>query len=269
MTKLVRLRGAAAPGWAWLGARETSDATMAKINALPGVLAPLKAEDVVVRGVAVMNDAPFNDGRRRIRTAAVRRLVEMAVGVPVMLNHDTWSREAIPVGRTFEGSLRMEGGVTWGDLGFYMLRDVGGEELAVALDGGQITEASIGVYFRKSLCSIDDGSIWECDHQPGARYDGRTCYLEYDDPELFDEWSFVYRGAVKGTRFFRLAAAEQVESEDAEEAAARAFAKRPAEPPIPTLVERFAEGRRRRRERLSNWFHGRTAVGEGSGSPGA
>jgi len=256
MTKLLRLRVMPAGPARFADQLQVSEALLAKINALPGVLKPLTAEEVVVLGVAAFNDQPFADGRRRIRTGAVRKLVELAGGVPVMLNHDIFSRNALPVGQTIDAQLSQENGALWGNLRFYMLRAAGGEELGAAIKGGQIKESSIGAFFRKFLCSICDGAIGECDHVPMATYDGKQCLFEYDEPELFDEWSFVYRGAVKGTHFY-LAARDELDAEDAELAEAREIAR--PRPPAPTGWTRLFPSRPERRERLQRWMQGKTA----------
>jgi hypothetical protein len=269
VTKLVRLKHV--PGVVTFAAREVTDPILAKINALPGVLEPLKAEDVVVLNGDGINDAPFKDGRRRIRTAAVRQLVAMAAGVPLLIDHPSGlggGREALPHGRIIEARTRVEDGVTWGNFDFYLLRNVfDGGEYAKAITGGLITENSVGVFFKKQECSIDGGSIWECEHALGATYDGQKAMLEYDAPELFDEWSFVYSGAVKGTRFYKLAAGNTVEAEDADEAAEALVAARA--PKEPTFWERCAAARSKRREGVRSWFSGRKPVGAGSGPSGA
>jgi len=246
-------------------AREVTDPIMERINALPGVLEPLAAEDVVVLNADAWNDAEFKDGRRRIRTAAAKRLAPMAAGVPVLIDHPEGlggGREALPHGRIIEARERFENGVTWGNVDFYLLRNVfDGGEYAKAITGGLITENSVGVFFQKQECSICMGSIWECDHALGATYDGKKCLLEYDAPEIFDEWSFVYSGAVKGTRFYKLAAGNAVEAEDAEAALAALEARQaPAEP---TFWERCKAARQRRHDAF------RAVLGMGSGSPGA
>lgn len=254
-----------------LAAREVADPMLAKINALPGVLEPLTAADVFVFNMDGFNDAVFSDGRRRIRTGAVHELISLAPGVPVMVDHAPdggmgGGRDHLPVGRIFDSRARIENGTTWGNLDAYMLRNVfDGGEYAKAILGGLVTESSLGAFFGKQECSICGGSIWDCDHALGATYDGKTALLEYDDCKKYDEHSFVYRGAVKGTRFYRLAAGDTLEAEDAE-AALKAIADR-TPPKPPTFWERCAAAKAKRQEELRGWFSGRKPV-NGGGSPG-
>lgn len=201
---------------------------LAQINALPGVLKPLAASDVFVRGIRLCNDQPFKDGRRRITRNGIEQIAGKMRGVPMMLNHDVYSREALPVGRAFAGSVETVGEVQWAAALFYVLRDAAGqgEALIEAIDGGQLTEASIGMYAASFTCSVCGKEVGdpECKHVAGMDYGdkGGLCLYEYDGIEEVEEFSAVMSGMIEGTHYFLAASRQHPDALDPDEMEAAA-----------------------------------------------
>lgn len=196
-----------------------SDDIMAKINALPGVLTTLTPDDVIVRAAVVCNDRPIMNGKRRIRGRALSAMAKAAAGVPVMDDHaeDKFGGPAaLPWATTIYGEMQANDELGGLDLRtpFYSMRTPVGLERDAQIVGGVIKECSIGAAFRRLDCSVCEASAGECEHQPGAEYGGITARWEYSDLEKFIEWSAVYEGAAKNTRYELAAKAEGTEMID-------------------------------------------------------
>ena len=208
MTKVLRLRNE----WAWLarenwqGSKASMDAMLDEINSLPQVLRPLTADDVIVRGMYLMNDQPMHGEPARARkfgARAVEQTVPLVRGKPVLVNHMTDGMDGLPVGRFFRAELetRPDGG-TWMSSLFFMLKDSQGVRLANAIDGGLIAENSPTLEFDRVYCSICGATDLDCDHLPGQLYDGMKCYAVMSDIVDFWEGSLAWAGMQKNTGFY-------------------------------------------------------------------
>lgn len=188
---------------------------LAEINSLPGVLEPLTEADTTVLGLWLCNDAPFKDGRRMIATKGVRQITGLLRGAPYMMNHDVFSPQAIPMGRAFRGvQAKAKDGVTWCGPLFHVQHEhpiVNGKGLARSIEGGTISQASVGMYAGSFSCTICNEQAGDCEHVPGMDYgkDGGKCLFAYSDINEVEEFSAVMSGAVEGTGYFAVAAANE------------------------------------------------------------
>lgn len=219
MSMVVRLKNE----WAWLsrehweGAQGGMGGMMAEINALPQVLRTLSADEVLIRGMSLMNDLPMHESAwfvRRFDANAVAQTVPMVAGKPVLVNHTTDGMDGLPVGRFFRASIeqRADGSTRMNAL-FFMLKDHQGTRIANAIDGGLIAENSPTLMFDRVYCSICGANDMNCDHVSGELYDGLKCYAVMTDVSEFLEGSLVWAGQQRDTSFY-VAAGRDVSDAD-------------------------------------------------------
>lgn len=221
MKKLIRPRSQVT--WLardrWQGA--AGESMLAKINALPMVLSPLSAADVLIRGMYLMNDQPMHESYgwvRKFDAAAVAQTVPMVSGKPVLVNHATDGFDGLPIGRFFDAELETrDDGSTWMAALFFMLSDDEGQAFARRIDGGIITENSPTLEFDRTYCSVCGAEDLACDHVPGQLYDGRKCYAVMTDVSDFWEGSLAWAGRQKNTGFYVAAGREPSELVDVDE----------------------------------------------------
>lgn len=190
-------------------------AQLSTINRLPGVLMPLNADDVTVLRTYLVNDQPFKDGRRVIRSAALTQIAKLMPGVKVAMNHDVFTRDATrALGRSIDAEVVREDGASWVVVSWYTLNGGTTGEVVREVLGGLITEASIAMLCSVCECSICGGNWGMCKHyeQAGQKVGGKRCLAELDGVERVMEWSYVFSGMVEGTHF-RVAASEGEEGE--------------------------------------------------------
>lgn len=194
---------------------------LAAINAMPQVLRPMTADQVLVRGMWAINDQPMHSGLK-IEPAGMSAIASMAVGVPIQANHDTFDGvNALPLGRVFAANaVQRPDGSNWVRLLYWMPRTEMTEELAQRIDGGAIGEVSVSIGYDKLECSICKTDLFDCAHQPGETYDGQLCEGIVRGISDFYECSLVWAGQAKGTSMF-MAAAKTKEVLDVDELLAK------------------------------------------------
>jgi len=172
------------------------------INALPNPPpVPLKEGDAYVRRCRLFG-AVVNTTYGCPREEDLERWLELTQGAPAMVGH---IKSDEPIGRWFGGALVEFNGVKYIEPKLYWLRSLSyAEDLRAKIDGGIISEASLGFAFESPVCSICGNDIRDgqnCPHFPGKEYDGQLCFYWYDTPISVYEGSLVYRGANPGTGF--------------------------------------------------------------------
>jgi hypothetical protein len=197
--------------------------TMARINAMPQVLRPLEAEDVFVRSMWAINDQRMHIGMR-LEPEAVAVVSNLAVGVPVLMNHDTGTFAgggALPVGRVFHGETVEDAGARWSRLVFWMPATEYTAELVHRIDGGAIGEVSVSIGYQDLTCSICKTDLEHCAHVMGEVYDDKTCEGVIGGVTDFYEVSLVWAGAAVGTSLSMAASRDRDVPLDVEVLAAR------------------------------------------------
>jgi len=195
------------PGEGALPPSGASAEQLAAINRMPQVLRPLAESDVYVRGVYAINDQQMWNGYR-IETPGVLKIAALAVGRPVLANHDTYGGfDSLPAGRVFAGDgLRRADGSTWAVLSAWFPQTEFTTELVQRIDGGAIGEVSVQILVDLLECSICKTDLWECAHVPLQSYDGKQCEAIVRGVTDFLELSMVWAGMAKGTSWFMAAA---------------------------------------------------------------
>lgn len=146
-------------------------------------------------------------------------------GVPLQLNHETY--KMLPLGRSFDAKIKEEEGKKTSDGraykalygSFYVVQSgnelapsgsmLGGgisfdmESLAKKYSAGILAAGSVGFSVKKAECSICGQHPFsdDCEHAPGKKYDGKTCYTLLGNvkknPGALREYSLVTSGAVE------------------------------------------------------------------------
>jgi hypothetical protein len=193
----------------WEGAkRERKEEYLQEINSLPEVRrvgTKHSADDIIIRGMRLMNDMPMNEAGNFIRKfdgGAVKQTVPMVRSKPVLINHTTSGWDGLPVGRFFRADHALEGSVNWLDALFFMLNDQQGQRLANMIDGGILSENSPTIEFDRVYCSVCGKDDLNCEHVTGKLYEGHKCYAVMTDIVDFWEGSLVWAGMQKNTSQF-------------------------------------------------------------------
>ena len=184
---------------------------LAAINDLPQVLSRLSADDVIVRGMWLMNDQPMHESPWFIRKFDADALAQAAPhvpGKPVLVNHTTYGLDGLPVGRYFAASVGAREGEqgAWMASLFYMLNDDQRKSIAAKMDGGLYAECSPTIVYDRLYCSICGADDLECEHAPGKIYEGQKCFAVMSAVTDVLEGSIAWAGMQKNTGFYQAAA---------------------------------------------------------------
>lgn len=188
-----------------------TDADLAVINAMPGVLQPLAADQVYVRWMDAINDQPLKNSLR-LGVAEVAQIAQLAKGAPVQCNHDTYSNEALPVATVFASRMETRAdGSAWVVMGVYFVAGDEATELVRKIDGGVIKEVSVSFGYDQLLCSICQTDMGQCAHWPGQEYEGKLAEGLVTGVAEFYEVSLVWMGMANGTCFKMAAAIDAID----------------------------------------------------------
>jgi len=190
-------------------AAEVTEADLALINRR-FALAPLTAEQVYVRRLALCNDQ-YDRTSERFPRAYLDRFAETLPGKPLLAHHD---KGQFPLGRFFRAEVvtvpAEEGGegrrgaeVTWLYCWAYLVKTRGNEEVRAQIDAGVYSHVSIGFRWADLTCDVCGRSYFQggCPHVIDQEYEGRRCTATYSgDPRKVEalEGSLVYLGAQYG-----------------------------------------------------------------------
>ena len=188
-------------GWPVSGATE---AHLAAINAMPGVLKPLTAADVFVRECDAINDGVLKNGLK-LGLPELAAIAQMSPGAGLHVQHDTFSADGLPLGRIFAARLETREGGAHVVQTFYLVATDDAAELVQRIDGGAISEVSVSFLYDKLMCSICETELNSCAHWPLEMYDGQTCLGMVQGVNEYLETSLVWQGMANDTRI-RMAA---------------------------------------------------------------
>jgi len=200
--KLVLYRQPLRVTWRSLAQGGATAEQMAKINALPQVLAELKPEDVIVRGMYLMNDRPMDGVPWAFTARALADAAGLIIGKPVLRNHATFTSNDLPVGRFFDAGTEQADGATQLWVDFFMGNDPECQVIASRIDKGIIAEVSPTVFVSREACSICGAEDMDCDHVPGGEYEGKKCLVLFDGVSDVWEGSLVWAGQQTGTKLY-------------------------------------------------------------------
>lgn len=176
-----------------------TDAHLAAINAMPGVLKPLTAADVYVRRCVAINDLPLKNGLQ-LGAAELAAIAQMSPGHGIHVNHDIYTSEGgLPLGRIFAAVLTSASGRSQVEQDFYLMADDETTDLVARIDAGVITEVSVSFAYDQLICSICQTDLAECAHWPMEVYDGKTCMGMVRGVNEYFETSLVWQGMANET----------------------------------------------------------------------
>lgn len=157
-----------------------------------------------------ISQSGFYDGARTTHATLMELADKLGNDtVPLLLMHETYGRDALPVGRVFKGSVfTMANGESELRTLFYIPTDKG--TYAKDIDSGLIDEVSVGVGFSHLYCSecgfdfkgpdAEWSHYWEmtCDQGHQIGLDG--VHLRLVGVESWGELSLVHNGAAKDAK---------------------------------------------------------------------
>lgn len=189
---------------------------------------------------------------------SLQQIASLAYDTPIQCNHDTYSANGLPVGRTFRAQMVMD---DQGDpcvrMTYFSPLTASTEELDGRIMGGAIGEVSCSFGYTKLECSICHGDVWDqesgCAHLPGETYEGRRMMAAVLGVDEYEETSFVWKGAAEGTRF-RIAAAHYSSDFGDLMASKRSRLAETTTTAEMNILERLAAGERTAREEYEAKF---------------
>ncbi|URJ42241.1 hypothetical protein [Paenibacillus polymyxa] len=178
---------------------------LAKINQLARV--PLTEDEAYVFPAKLVGDQIIPRRFYRLTPNFLRKMAAQArEGVSLLLDH-SWANMGImtiPLGRTFDSRLQMDGDelALYADHYMKLGQEVGDikiDQIAEGIDAGTIFDTSIGFTVTSQTCSICGQEYFggNCPHIRGREYDSKLCTVDINDGDLMEN-SLVFDGAYPG-----------------------------------------------------------------------
>lgn len=178
---------------------------LAKINQLARV--PLTEDEAYVFPAKLVGDQIIPRRFYRLTPDFLRKMaVQAREGVSLLLDH-SWANMGvmtIPLGRTFDSRLQMDGDelALYADHYMKLGQEVGDikiDQIAEGIDAGTIFDTSIGFTVTSQTCSICGQEYFggNCPHIRGREYDSKLCTVDINDGDLMEN-SLVFDGAYPG-----------------------------------------------------------------------
>ncbi|MHA7963534.1 hypothetical protein ACX93W_05255 [Paenibacillus sp. CAU 1782] len=185
-------------------AKPTSE-QLAQINQLARV--PMTEDETFVFPAKLVGDQIIPRRFMRLTPNFLRKMAAQAkAGVSLLLDH-SWANlgvMTIPIGRTFESRLQMDGDelALYADHYMKLGQEVGDikiDQIADGIDAGTIFDTSIGFTVSSQTCSICGQEYFggSCPHIRGREYDSKLCIVDINDGDLMEN-SLVFDGAYPG-----------------------------------------------------------------------
>ncbi|MFT9371689.1 MAG: hypothetical protein ABF621_24025 [Paenibacillus polymyxa] len=178
---------------------------LAKINQFARV--PLTEDETYVFPAKLVGDQIIPRRFYRLTPNFLRKMaVQAREGVSLLLDH-SWANMGImtiPLGRTFDSRLQMDGDelALYADHYMKLGQEVGDikiDQIAEGIDAGTIFDTSIGFTVTSQTCSICGQEYFggNCPHVRGREYDSKLCTVDINDGDLMEN-SLVFDGAYPG-----------------------------------------------------------------------
>lgn len=178
---------------------------LSRINQLARV--PLTEDEVYVFPAKLVGDQIIPRRFYRLTPNFLRKMaVQVREGVSLLLDH-SWANMGImtiPLGRTFDSRLQMDGDELSLYADHYMklgqeVGDIKIDQIAEGIDAGTIFDTSIGFTVTSQTCSICGQEYFggNCPHIRGREYDSKLCTVDINDGDLMEN-SLVFDGAYPG-----------------------------------------------------------------------
>lgn len=178
---------------------------LTRINQLARV--PLSEDEAYVFPAKLVGDQMIPRRFYRLTPNFLRKMaVQAREGVSLLLDH-SWANlgiMTIPIGRTFDSRLQMDGEEMALYADHYMktgqkVGDIEVDQIAEGIDAGTIFDTSIGFTVTSQTCSICGQEYFggNCPHIRGREYDSKLCTVDINDGDLMEN-SLVFDGAYPG-----------------------------------------------------------------------
>ncbi|MNC14344.1 hypothetical protein D3C75_621190 [compost metagenome] len=178
---------------------------LARINQLARV--PLTEDETYVFPAKLVGDQIIPSRFYRLTPNFLRKMaVQAREGVSLLLDH-SWANigiMTIPLGRTFDSRLQMDGDelALYADHYMKLGQEVGEikiDQIAEGIDAGTIFDTSIGFTVSSQTCSICGQEYFggNCPHIRGREYETKLCTVDINDGDLMEN-SLVFDGAYPG-----------------------------------------------------------------------
>lgn len=178
---------------------------LTRINQLARV--PLTEDEAYVFPAKLAGDQIIPRRFYRLTPNFLRKMaVQAREGVSLLLDH-SWANlgiMTIPLGRTFDSRLQMDGDelALYADHYMKLGQEVGDikiNQIADGIDAGTIFDTSIGFAISSQTCSICGQEYFggNCPHIRGREYDTKLCTVDINDGDLMEN-SLVFDGAYPG-----------------------------------------------------------------------
>lgn len=202
-----------------------TDAHLEQINRMKGVLRPLTADDVYVRGMMAANNLPMRGQYKGLLMPAPELdvLAVLAPAKKVHCVHDTGELDmlggrssgffSLPIGTIFAADRARIEGIEWARFLFVAARTPITREAITRVDSGIVSEVSINTSYSWLECSLCRKNIRGCEHIPGEG----DCLGIIHGVKDFVECSLVGEGAMQGTSLFdpsKIAAEGELEGDE-------------------------------------------------------
>ncbi|OKP95394.1 hypothetical protein [Paenibacillus sp. P46E] len=185
-------------------AKPTAD-QLERINQLARV--PLTEDETYVFPAKLVGDQIIPSRFYRLTPNFLRKMaIQAREGVSLLLDH-SWANlgiMTIPLGRTFDSRLQMDGDelALYADHYMKLGQEVGDikiDQIADGIDAGTIFDTSIGFTVTSQTCSICGQEYFggNCPHIRGREYDTKPCTVDINDGDLMEN-SLVFDGAYPG-----------------------------------------------------------------------
>lgn len=173
------------------------EAAIEKINKMPIVRTPMKADQVAIR-IPRLIGTELTVSHGKLREADLAQFAELCVGMPTLVGHQ---KDTKPVARCYDAWVSDN----YVFSPFYLpLGRSDTADLLLDIDSGVISEVSASFAFDKPMCNtcnLDMRSL-ACGHLPGKEGN----FFWYDTIQRVLEQSLVYRGGHPNTGFISLSA---------------------------------------------------------------
>ncbi|PZT54145.1 hypothetical protein [Paenibacillus silvae] len=192
---------------------------LARINQLARV--PLTEDETYVFPAKLVGDQIIPRRFYRLTPNFLRKMaVQAREGVSLLLDH-SWSNlgvMTIPLGRTFDSRLQMDGDelALYADHYMKLGQEVGDikiDQIADGIDAGTIFDTSIGFTVSSQTCSICGQEYFggSCPHIRGREYDSKLCTVDINDGDLMEN-SLVFDGAYPGAGVVGMSSTAETQS---------------------------------------------------------
>ena len=179
----------------------------------------------------VANDLPTDDFRRVLADGMPNIAAGYEAGQPMLVNHSTYGKDALPIGKTLTGKYIKNRKIVESD--FYLDDADYNKRILTGIDAGTITDVSMGAS-GKFTCSYDNSPMGWFGCRKAGHYRGQEIMIDKDGNETIkpsemvstkyiyaeflarsvDELSIVYKAAIGGANIIKKYCVDPAQNQD-------------------------------------------------------